>query len=685
MDSFNNNNNNVNGFVNANGQRQQYQPQYYPQQLYVPAKPPRKTVNLDRKDTVGFVLFAVLILLVSRIGVFCGFNIGFSISTVLLTTASYVYVFSKKRKISLFSNILFVLTLVLEISYAFNDDYTVKLLDTAMICFLHFAFISGASGSLTCTDGGYMSILEPVFSSFRTFAENVRLPYDSLKKSEKDGKKSVVFPVIIGVVVSLPLLAVIVSLLVSSDIAFSNLIEHIFSDLISAVGSIVLTFIAFPLFFIYIFAERKCGGEKRKVNNSRYGGVGAAALNTVLCVVNVAYVAYLVSQLAYVTKAFSFLLPENYTPAQFARSGFFEMAAIAFINFVIIAVISLIVKRKENMHLPVFTKSLLVFICLFTQFYIITAFVKMAQYISIFGLTRLRILTSVFMVMLFVIFFVILLRLFITKIYYGKAIIIICSLTLAALSFCDINTVISQYNCKRFTEQGKSLDVNQICDLGFSSYPELAALSENENQIIAKTAQYQLVWDAEMRLDMIFGEDSDGEEEPVIERIFGYNTVKNRARNVAEAFREKYPEITSEKAYEEYDKVNFHVNDVYGILNIYEDVEFEPLTCIKTNSRNSGSFNAVYNTYISSGLPFDEKQFADSNLEIINDVSRKDFLMRFDKLKSKFTEEEFKDFCDFDVNCISDADRYYYFDYSGCEMIFYDTETEVFHYFSFYG
>ena len=204
-------------------------------------------------------------------------------------------------------------------------------------------------------------------------------------------------------------------------------------------------------------------------------------INTVITVLSASYILYLISQLAYVSDAFAFLLPEDYSASRFAREGFFQMCVVAFINLLIITATSIIIKHRENGKVPVLTKCIHVFLCLFTEFYIVTAFLRMSKYISLYGLTRLRVFTSVFILCLALIFIITLIRVISEKFKYIKPLIIICVLTLIAVSSVDVDTFISKYNYEAYKEGKISLTMSDIKDLGAGQIP---VLYDNTNFIM---------------------------------------------------------------------------------------------------------------------------------------------------------------------------------------------------------
>ncbi|MEG0230003.1 MAG: DUF4153 domain-containing protein, partial [Oscillospiraceae bacterium] len=87
----------------------------------------------------------------------------------------------------------------------------------------------------------------------------------------------------------------------------------------------------------------------------------------------------------------------------------------------------------------------------------------MLLYINSYGLTRLRLLTSIFMITLAIVFIIITIRLYIEKFSYMKFIIIACSVILISTGYIDIDSSVAKYNISAY-ENGniKELDLNAL-------------------------------------------------------------------------------------------------------------------------------------------------------------------------------------------------------------------------------
>ena len=94
--------------------------------------------------------------------------------------------------------------------------------------------------------------------------------------------------------------------------------------------------------------------------------------------------------------------PENLTYAQYARQGFFELCGVAALNVCLLLFMNGCSRtiRRENHRLRILN----IVFSLLTLLLLVTAMSRMGMYIYVYGFTVKRILTSIFMIWLFLVF-----------------------------------------------------------------------------------------------------------------------------------------------------------------------------------------------------------------------------------------------------------------------------------------
>ncbi len=452
-------------------------------QYYQPA-PPKEYKAFEKKDFVFLALYVVASFLMVSLGVFGGFHLGFVLAYFVLFVITTIYLVQKGKRADAFSVICGVLSIVGASTLALYSDMFINVIMLILVAGLFAVYTLGLTGSFANKKGSFRMLFDLFLNTFWRPFNAISDVVGGIKTSAKGNKKSL--SGIIGFAIAIPFVLIIGALLVSSDAAFEGLVSKVFTNIGIYLLQLTLAILVVPYMFSKAYANR----NKLYVNSvsgmKSKKGVPVSAPVAFLGAISVLYIVYLFSQLAYFFSAFKGILPDGYeyTASEFARRGFFEMFAICVINILLIAVATAIAKKKSIM-----LKLLSCFISLFSLLLIVTALQKMRLNVSIYGLSKNRIMVTVFMLMMVVVIAFFILHIFAPKISYMQPIILICSAMFIALSFADIDTQIAKYNINAYeTGAIESLDVDTIGDLSDSAVPYLVELTENEDEEIAKKA-----------------------------------------------------------------------------------------------------------------------------------------------------------------------------------------------------
>ena len=282
---------------------------------------------------------------------------------------------------------------------------------------------------------------------------------------------------LLGVLCALPALLVLVPLLVGADAAFEGLLTHTLLDHFAEVfASAVVGVLLFLVLYSLMFSVRHDLSGSAATSASPRKGISAGGINAFLGTISAVYVLYLFSQLAYFFSAFSGILPEDYTVAQYARRGFFEMCSVCAINLLLVSV-CLGLSRKQEGKAPLSTRLISLFVLLFSVGMVATALSKMILYIGSFGMTRLRVLTGVFMVMLGLVLLFVIVRLFSVRFPYMRACVVAVALIGLTVGYVDVDTFIARYNIEAYKQERlEELDVHHLTELSEGALPYLVEL-----------------------------------------------------------------------------------------------------------------------------------------------------------------------------------------------------------------
>ena len=428
------------------------------------------------RDTVFAILTLISSVFVISLSLFGGFNLGFTVSFFALFLLTVLYMVKSKLRIKAFPIFCGSAALTLSAVFGiFNDS-----LINTLLFFAVFA-LYGVFVSLCYTDcensrhGIVYSVLNTlIVAPFAFLTEPFRSYGKYCKDNDKKGPNK---QVLMGIAISIPVLLVVVPLLISSDAAFENLMVSLFSGAGTLIAKILLGAIFALFFFSLLFVLKK--GLKREESTlcgqSSYRNLPSATAVTLFTILSVFYAAYLFSQLSYFFGAF--VGEYSITPASYARRGFFELCGVCSINLGLISLITGLARRNEEGEIPLSVRISATLICVFSAIFTVTALSKMLLYISLYGLTRLRLLTSLLMVMLGLIFVGVVISLYLRKFPTAKYIITVLAVLALAVGFFDVDRTIAFYNVEHYkTGQLEEIDVEHLGGLSDSAVPYLVEL-----------------------------------------------------------------------------------------------------------------------------------------------------------------------------------------------------------------
>lgn len=214
-----------------------------------------------------------------------------------------------------------------------------------------------------------------------------------------------------------------------------------------------------------------------------------AALLPPLCV----YVVFFISQWRYYLSGFTGVLPADFSYAEYAREGFFQLCTVSVINLLMLVAAVLFMRRKDNRP-PAALKILAVIYSLFTLVLISTAVAKMAMYISCHGLTQKRVYATWLMGVLAIIFILVALRQFVPKLNAVAASFAVCVVLFSVLALSNVDARIARYNVDRYIDGSlETVDMIAMDRLGDAAIPELVRLYEVLQQNDSDSSFYKEV------------------------------------------------------------------------------------------------------------------------------------------------------------------------------------------------
>jgi hypothetical protein len=327
--------------------------------------------------------------------------------------------------------------------------------------------------------------------------------FRALRGLARDGRRGAhLIVAVVGLVLALPVIAVVLLLLASADQRFDSWVSGVGDWLVTLnagrfLGQFSLGLpLAIGLFASWYGNARHLGTEVITARRAqrwaesarRIPRVGLVAPVAVLCAI---YLVFFAAMGSYLFSAFAGHLPADFTYAVYARQGFFQLVAVAAINLVVLGFMYLLGRREADRYPPVLRVLGAVLVGL-TLLMVAVAASKMVMYVEQFGLSQLRLYTLWFMGLLLVVFGV----LMVWHVRAFRASIPIVWVALASflgLTWANTDGVIADYNASRYLSgQVGTVDVDYLADtLSDAAVPALVDLRDQASDPLVRSRAAQ--------------------------------------------------------------------------------------------------------------------------------------------------------------------------------------------------
>lgn len=471
-----------------------------PQPEITPQVKPETLLMARGRELIYGGVTLLLGILLCNFAFFGGLHLGFGILAGAAIGWAWLYQKQSGGQFGWYERALLLLSALICLGFGRSDDGRVKFV---MLLFLfvavNLALCIGA-GQNRRDPQGAMSLLDAPRAFYRLGVGGLGRSAVGLAVGIRQGGATTrrVGAVGMGLLISVPILAVMILLLMSADAAFEGLMDLLpeFKAEEYFISGIWGAFLAWVLYTrgVSLAKSPKPMGFRRSRR-----GANALTVNTVLLMVSLLYAVYLLSQLAYFSGGLSGILPEGFTMAEYARRGFFEMAWLCAINLGLLC-LSIWLIRGEM--LPRLTRIAGTFLAAITCFLILTASAKMFLYIGSYGLTWSRVTTEVFMLWLAITTVLVTVQLFLPKFGYMKAVVLTAMVLGTLVFWVDVDTLVANYNVSAY-RSGKleTVDVSHLETLGAAAVPRLLELAEDDDPSVAQQAREILSWENRYTVD----------------------------------------------------------------------------------------------------------------------------------------------------------------------------------------
>ena len=462
-----------------------------PRPVSVPSIPRRKSKPRDliMAVVVGLALFCLTdcFIWTGRLG------LGFACGALTVLAATLVYLRPYWRHKSVYSAACVALYTAACVSFVFSADSGPKIMTALSLPLLYACILMDGMELRAWQPGSFRSIVDCCYVyyglGFGKFAHGLYGLFH-VERGEGPKRGKGVGKALLGLVIALPFAAILVALLAGGDPAFKGMLDSI--DLGKAPQRLLSLLLAIPLFIIVFCRLFVMQSIERKRREESGKGLDPTVLMFFMLGICVVYAAYLFSQLAYFFNGFMGFLPDGFTYAGYARKGFFELTAVSVINIILIILATALSRKKEG-KLPPGIKLPSLFLCLFSLVLAATEIAKMKMYMDNFGLTLLRIYTTVFTVFLAAVFIALIIHLFARRFPYFKVAVVIGAALIITTSFVSADRLVAEYNVSAYKSGVlESVDVRTITWLGDAAVPSLLELAQDSDSEVANEAKENL-------------------------------------------------------------------------------------------------------------------------------------------------------------------------------------------------
>lgn len=416
--------------------------------------------------------YIIFILLFAVLHSVLFFNRLFALNVILFIIPILIFlviVLKQNKKIKNKWGLLFIIPIVLiSASYFIYDNNFIKTFNfvaiPSLIIMMYIYTINPTYKIQEFITNGMYLFFEPL-NCIGKFYNLVGLQINNvLKLSETSKKKIKSFLIII------PIVIIVLLLLSSADMMFNNIFEKFFNifkniKIDNIMGRIIRSLIIFTYLgaVINYLVFNYNGIKENKKNSFQVDNYTIKLLLTILTII------YVVFDVIQIKSLMLHQVSANINYAEYARSGFFQLMAISFINLVILLI------SKHSKEETKYNKTISIIMVVLTLIIIASSAYRMYMYESAFGYTTLRLLVYISLateVILLIPTVAYILNSNV-KIFKHYMITVVTVYTLLALT--PLDYIIANNNINRYYDKGK-IDIEYLENYSCDNVPLLVEL-----------------------------------------------------------------------------------------------------------------------------------------------------------------------------------------------------------------
>ncbi len=435
-------------------------------------------------------LFFFMCIVVGIIAEEAFFRAEIGISYLVFLTAFYVLFFYRFRGFTYthqrFGYLVLICIWLLAAGYFINDNlffYALNIFGIPALVLFHLVVITSQK-SIRWNKLAFISYL------FSKFLDSIKYNFvfasyigTFFKQGIEESRFQVWKKVGIGILISIPVLFVVLMLLMSADTEFEKMMGDIPQWFEVLDGEIIVRILV-VLFFTFAFFSFLQTLIQKQINavihnaDKQWFKMDAIITITVLVLINAVYVLFTVVQFKYF---FSGTLQGDFTYAEYARKGFFELLFVTLINLTITILVLTFVDRAIG-FIKRLLQVMLTALVLASAVLLSSAFLRLGIYEEAYGFTFIRVMAHSFMIFLVVIFMYTFIKIWIEKLSLFHFYFISALLYYTLMNVINIEQIIVTKNLERYEQSGK-IDVHYLNSLSYTGILGLIQLYEKNPQL----------------------------------------------------------------------------------------------------------------------------------------------------------------------------------------------------------
>lgn len=378
---------------------------------------------------------------------------------------------------------------LLSLGFLYNQESltnTVTFLTLLAVVPLHLMYCTGKSDPV---EDGARVIRKAFLAVFPYTFGNFDVPYKKLFKGARRGSKGqgVLFTVL-GLICTIPFLIILTLLFSNADFAFAQSLSKItfyFYDLPVAkiIGTILLG-VLMTVYILPLFFALDADYPQPEAGSKRKGILPNAAVTAFLAVLIALEVYFSYFQVRYLFLNLG-TLPEGVSYAEYARGGFFEIAAATLLTVALILAATVLTRRDEDEELPLSVRLLLTVFSACVVLMFASSYYRMLMYMDAYSMTIRRVGVCWLMALMLAVLIGVIIYIWKPDFALTRYTIFTVLVFVLALNLMHLGATVSKNNVDRYFQEqeaevktGYQLDENYLYTLLPASAPDLARLLE---------------------------------------------------------------------------------------------------------------------------------------------------------------------------------------------------------------